>query len=104
MKFMLSSPWPIGGTCLEAGVTIDFDKAEAEWGEAERLANGRVPSASAVIPLDDEARELIEWTAPRRSHPSRDALPPALRDYEFRLDGNRCVAWRRKTTEKENVK
>ncbi len=49
MKFMLTTPWPISGVCIDAGVTFDFNKPEALWSDAERLAEGRGIPTDAIL-------------------------------------------------------
>ncbi len=53
-KFMLTTPWPIGARCLDSGVTIDLNKPERFWSDAERLAEGRGIPTDAIL-LDSGA-------------------------------------------------
>lgn len=100
MIFQLRTSWPIGQFLIPAGTQLDLSagKSEAELSDWEKLALGHVPGPETIIPLDDEARALMEWTHPTRAHPSRDALPDVLRGFEFKFDGDRIVGWRRKTS------
>lgn len=95
MRYQLTQGFVVGQFLIPPGTEINLSKPESEMTDWEKLAQGRVPPAGA-IPLDDEARELVEWAHPSRQHPSRTPLPAELSGLEFKLDGNRVVGWRRK--------
>jgi hypothetical protein len=99
LRYQLTQGFVIGAVLIPAGETIDLDpnKSEAQLSDFSKLARGHIPPAEAIA-LDDEARELIAWAHPSRQHPSRTPLPAELSGLEFKLDGNRVVGWRRKTT------
>ena len=72
MKFMLQTPWPIGQFCIDAGVTIDLGKPEAQLSDWEKLARGRIPPIDALA-LDEECAQHMRRCYPGFLHRLRKA-------------------------------